>query len=436
MQPGHRAAGRPRVVVVGAGFGGIAAVRGLRHAPVDVVLVDRRNHHLFQPLLYQVASALLDPSEIAQPVRAVVRGVRNCEVRLADVTAVDLDARCVRTDAGVVPYDHLVMACGSVTEGFSVPGVEHAFGLKEIGDALALRNHLLEQVERAVWTADAAERRRLLGVTVVGGGPTGVECAGALVELFSLMLGKDFGGLRRDEVGITLVEAGDSLLAPFAPRLRRAARRTLERRGVQVRLDTTVREVTPAGLRLAGGDELAAATVIWTAGVRGAPAAALLGVPPTRSGRIPVDGHLRVPGHPEVQVIGDAAALRQDGAVLPMLAPVAIQEGAHVARTLAASVRGEDVAPFRYRDKGTMATIGRNAAVAQIGPVRLSGFPGWVVWLLVHLVQIIGFRNRLVVLVNWAWDYVFTDRPVRLITSPAPRPPSPPPTAETPRDGR
>lgn len=411
---------RMRVVVVGAGFGGLSAVRHLRHAPVDVTLVDQHNYHLFTPLLYQVASSLLDPSEIAHPVRAIVRGQRNVTFHMGRLTAVDLDARCVETTSGSLPYDRLIVAAGSVNNFFANRSVEeHSYPLKELDDAMALRNHVLECFERAAVSGDAAERRRLETIAVVGAGPTGVECSGAFAELTGLVLRRDFRGSAMETVDIELLEAAPAMLGTFAPPLQAAARRTLQRKGVAVRLRTGVRELGPQGeVVLDDGSRLDAATVIWTAGVKAAPVARLLGVEPVRGERVPVDEWMRLPGHPEVYAIGDVAAVQGHGGPHPMLAPVAIQQGEHVARQIAAQATGQPgPGPFRYRDKGTMATIGRNAAIAQIGPLRLSGFPGWVAWLLVHLVQIISFRSRLVVLINWAWDYFLFDRPVRLITA-------------------
>jgi NADH:ubiquinone reductase (H+-translocating) len=407
-----------RILVVGAGFGGLAAVRALRHAPVQVTLLDRHNYHLFTPLLYQVATALLDPSEIAHPVRGIIRGQRNADFRLGRLTAVDLSARRVQTSSGPIDYDRLVLATGSVNNYFGNRSIEqNAFALKDLGEALELRNHVLTTFERAAVTEDPEQRRRLERIAVVGAGPSGVESSGAFSELIGLVLRRDFrdGALRH--VDVDLLEAAPHVLGTFAPSLRRWAARRLRDKNVRVRLDAGVREVTPDGLLLQDGTEIPAATVVWTAGVRAAPTAELLGVEPVRGGRIPVDEWLRVAGHAEVFAIGDVAAVQGRGGPHPMLAPVAMQQGRHVARQIAAEAEGKPApGPFRYFDKGTMATIGRNAGIAQIGPVRATGFIGWLMWLFVHLVQIIGFRNRVVVLINWAWDYFFLDRPVRLIT--------------------
>jgi NADH dehydrogenase len=414
---------RPRVVVLGAGFGGLAAARALRGVPVDVVLVDQHNYHLFQPLLYQVATALLDPSEIAYPVRAAIRRNRNVAFRLARVTGIDLDARRLDTTGGSLEYDHLVVAPGAVNNYLGVASAEeHAHGLKSLGEALAVRNHLLSCFERAAWTDDPAERRRLHTVVLVGGGATGVELAGAMEELIRLVLRKDFRNLDLREVEVDIVEAGDSVLTAFAPSLQRSAIRSLERKGVRLLFGGQVADIDGRGVSLRDGRRIDAATVVWTAGVKGSPVGEWL-ADVDRQGRVAVGPTLQLPGHPEVFVIGDVAkVLDGAGRPLPQLAPVAMQEAKHVAETIAGSLRGEPAKPFRYRDKGTMATIGRNAGIAQIGPLRVGGCLGWVTWLFVHLLLLVGFRSRLVALVNWAWDYVVYDRPVRLIAAPDPDP--------------
>jgi NADH dehydrogenase len=426
QRPGSRSGnGRLHVVVVGAGFGGVTLAKKLGGVPVEVTLVDRHNYHLFTPLLYQVATALLDPSEIAHPVRSIVRRERNVHFRMARLTAVHLDERRIDTSAGSIAYDRLVLAAGSVNNYFGIAGVEeHAYPLKSLEEALALRNHVLATFERASVADDPDEQRRLHTIAVVGAGPTGVECSGAFAELSHLVLRRDFRDSNLRSVDIELLEAAPTLLSTFASSLQKAAINTLRRKGVQVRLQTGMRQLTEKGaLVLADGSALDAATVVWTAGVTASPVAAMLGIELARGGRVPVDEWLRVPGHPEVFAIGDIAAVQGVGGPHPMLAPVAIQQATHVARQITAEAKGEPgPGPFRYFDKGTMATIGRNAGIAQIGRLRFSGFIGWLMWLFVHLVQIVSFRSRLVVLVNWAWNYVFFDRPVRLITAPL-RPP-------------
>jgi NADH dehydrogenase len=407
---------RPRVVIAGAGFGGLTCARALKHAAVDVLLLDRRNYHLFTPLLYQVASALLDPGEIARPVRELIRPLGNVEFRQAEVSGADLERRLLLTDHGPVPYDYLVLATGSQTDYFGNRSLtQHAFGLKELHDGLTLRNRVLARFEASRWITDPDQRRILLTFAVVGGGPTGVELAGALSELIRLVLRKDYRDLDLGEVRVLLLEAANSLLAPFVPSLQEAARRSLEKKGVELLLGARVEEVTAESIRLAGGREIPAGTVIWTAGVRASDVGTALGVELGRQARVKVEPTLQLPGHPAVFVIGDLAGASDGGAPLPMLIPVAMQEGRRVAATIVDITANGGATAFRYKDPGIMATIGRNSAVAELGRVRLSGFLGWLMWLFVHLINVVSFRSRILVLVNWAWDYLFYDRPIRLI---------------------
>jgi NADH dehydrogenase len=414
---------RHRIVVVGAGFGGLAVVRGLAGAPVDVVLIDANNFHTFQPLLYQVATAGLDADDIAHPVRGIVSRHRNVDVRLGTVVDVDLAARRVLlADGPAVDYDQLVLAAGAVTNTYGVPGVqEHAFGLKSIRDALALRAHVLRQFERASVDPAEADHGALTAV-VAGGGPTGVELAGGLVELTDRVLAKDFPNLDVRRARVVLVEPTERLLGSFSPRLGDSARSTLEARGVEVVLGVGVASADDTAVTLTDGSRIPARTIIWTAGVTASPLARVLAsqLGPdalTRGGRVVVSPDLSLPGHPEVFVIGDlAAATDGRGRLLPQVAPVAMQAGTQTAPNLLAARQGAPTRPFRYRDKGSMATIGRHAAVAELpGGLRLRGTPGWVAWLALHLVMLIGFRNRVNVLVNWAWNYLTYDRGSRLI---------------------
>src|SRR6059036_1199351 len=411
------AAGRPTVVIVGAGFGGLRAARALRKAPVDVILLDRHNYHLFQPLLYQVATAGLEPEQIAKPVRSILRRQRNFEFRMVEVTGLDAEARRIVTADGPVPYDYLILAVGGETNYFGLESIpRHGFGLKDVPDAIRIRNHVLRQFEHAMLEANAERRRALLTFVVVGGRPTGVEMAGALSELIRLVLVKDYPRLNIKDVRILLLEATDKLLAAMPERLREAAVKTLWRKWIDVRFGAQVADYDGKQIRLKSGEIIPAQTVIWAAGVRASPLNATLGVAPGRQGRIPVEPTLQVPGHAEVFIIVDAAYLEQDGEPLPMVAPVAIQMGQFVARNIKRQVRGQALEPFRYRDQGTLATIGRNAAVANVYGVKATGFVAWVMWLGIHIIQLIGFRNKLFVLINWAWDYFFYERAARLIT--------------------
>lgn len=410
---------RPRVVVVGAGFGGLRAARALRGAPVEVLLLDRNNYHLFQPLLYQVATAGLEPEQIAKPLRAILRGQENLTFQMASVTGVDLAGNRLETDEGTVSYDFLILAVGAETDFF---GLRETAGsslkLKELGDGVEIRNHVLRCFERAVLEPDGPNRSQLLTFLIVGGGPTGVEMAGALAELIHLVLLRDYPKLELEEIRVILLELQDQLLPGFPEELARSAEATLADKGVEVRLGTALDEYDGESARLAGGGEIGAKTLIWGAGVRANSLVEALEVPLGRSGRVPVEQTLQLPEHPEVFVIGDAAYLEEEGEPLPMMAPVAIQMAERVVDNITLLMRGEGARPFEYRDPGSLATIGRNAAVASIGGFQFTGFPAWAVWLVVHLIQLIGFRNRLFVLINWAWDYFFYERGVRLITEP------------------
>lgn len=402
---------RPLVVVVGSGFGGLTLARELAGAPVRVLVIDRNNYHLFTPLLYQVATAMLDPSEIAQPVRKLLGPQSNADFLQAEVQDLDLDARQVVTDRGRLRYDYVVLAAGSETNYFGNRSLEgRAFGLKELPEGLALRNRILERFEEAQWEGSPERRRRLLSFAVIGGGPTGIEFAGALRELIHLMVRRDYPRMDPTEPHVVLLEGMDRLLSTFHPDLSEAARRALVRKGVEVHLEALVDEVQPGSIRLHDGRTMDAGTVVWTAGVRAGELGAQLGVELARQGRVPVTDTLQLAGRPEVFAIGDAAARDE----LPMLIPVAMQQARHVARAIRALESDRPVPAFQFHDPGIMATIGRSAAVAQLGRVRLSGFPGWVLWLTVHLANVVTFRARMVVLLNWAWEYVFYDRPIRL----------------------
>ena len=419
-QPSAAAGGRPRVVVVGAGFGGLAAARGLARAPVDVMVIDRRNHHLFQPLLYQVATAALSPAEIAQPIRAILRHQQNATVLLDAVTAIDPEAHRVATQlGGSFGYDRLVLATGSQYAYYGHDDWQHlAPGLKSLDDAIQIRRRLLLAFEEAEGRVDPEVQRRLLTFVLVGAGPTGVEMAGALAELAHATLSRDFRRIDPGAARILLVEAGPRVLAGFSEKLSLFARRALERMGVEVLLETPIEAIDAAGI-VANGRRIDTANVFWCAGVEAAPAAGWLGVPIAKGRRIAVAPDLSVPGHPEIFVIGDAALVAgADGAPLPGLAAVAEQQGRYVAAVIAVAAQGRRSPPFRYRDKGMLATIGRNSAVADFGSLQLTGWPAWVLWGVVHLFFLIGFRNRLAVFLNWVWAWLTYGRGARLITGP------------------
>ena len=405
---------RPHVVVIGAGFGGLRVVKGLRGEPVDVTVIDANNFHTFQPLLYQVATAGLDAGDVSFPVRGILRRSPSARFVLGRVTGIDLARRLVEVDGEhMIGYDFLVVAAGSVSTSFGIAGVdEHTFPLKTLHDAIALRTRLLSAFEHAGSEVTAGRARPDLSIVVVGGGPTGVETAGGLRELVDRVLRKDFPELHLDDLPITLVEAAPRVLGPFHPKSSEHAEHTLRRRGVELVTGVGVDHVDPDGVVLADGRRLPAAITVWAAGVKASPVADLLGVALTRGGRIPVNADLSLPGHPEVFAIGDiAASPTPDERPLPQVAQPAIQGGFHVARQIMARIEGQSTEPFRYHDKGSMATIGRNQAIAEFpNGLRFHGRIGWLMWLGLHLLYLIGFRNRAAVLVNWAWNYVTFDR--------------------------
>ena len=410
---------RPRVVIVGAGFGGLATARGLARAPVEVTVIDRRNYHLFQPLLYQVATAGLSPADIAWPIRGILRHQRNAAVQLGRVTGLDTARREVLIGERRVGYDYLVVATGTRHAYFDHPEWERAApGLKKIADATQIRERVLLAFERTeLDDCGAEERHRLLTFVIVGGGPTGVEMAGAIAELAKRALAADFRVIDPTTTRIVLVEAGPRLLPAFPEELAEKARRALERLGVEVRLGAPVTWCDEAGVRL-GDEAIGARNVIWAAGVMASPAARWLGAESDRAGRVKVAGDFSVPGHPEIFVIGDtAAASDAAGRMLPGLAPAAKQAGNHVAAVIGARMAGTPPPmPFRYRDYGNLTTIGRKAAVVDFGRIRLSGFVAWLLWSVAHIYFLIGLRNRIVVALTWLWSYVTFKRGARLIT--------------------
>ncbi len=404
------------VVILGAGFGGLRAARALARAPLRVTLIDRQNYHLFQPLLYQVATSMLSSESIAYPIRTILRRQPNVEFRLAEVEAVDLEARRVRTSTGAVDYDALIVAVGSETSFFGLDSVRrNGFGLKHLHDAVGVRNQILRSFELAAQESDPERRRAHLTFAVVGGGPTGVESSGALSELIRLVLARDFRGLEIKDVRVILLEATHQLLTGMPEKLREATAEQLWRKHVEVRFGARVTEFDGERLALAGGEILPCRTVIWAAGVRAAGLAGELGVEPGAQGRIPVRPTLQLPVRDEVFVIGDAALVEAEGGPLPMLAPIAIRQGEHAARNAVALLGGAPLEDFAYRGSVTMAVIGRGFAVASFGRLRTAGFLAWLLWIVAHIAFLIGFRNRLVVLINWAWEYFRYERAVRVI---------------------
>jgi NADH dehydrogenase len=407
----------PHVVIIGGGFGGLSAARALHRAPLRITLVDRTNHHLFQPLLYQVAMAGLSPADIAAPIRAVLHKQKNVTVLLAEAVGVDFANRTVQLADGQLSYDYLILATGGRTSYF---GNEHweqfAPGLKDLDDAVEIRRRVLLAFEAAEKATEAERRQQLLTFVVVGGGPTGVELAGAIAELAHFVLARDFRNINPQEARVILLEGGPRILPSFTPDLSASATRQLNHLGVNVRVNTKVTNIDERGAYL-GEQMIEAATVIWGAGVQATAFAAKLGVPHDRAGRVILEPDLTLPHDKNVFAIGDMTSFtHQDGKPLPGVSPVAMQMGRLAARNILHALKGEPYEPFRYVDKGNMATIGRHAAIADLGKLRLSGFPAWLAWLFVHLIFLIGFRNRVAALFNWAWSYFTYQRGARLIT--------------------
>jgi NADH dehydrogenase len=429
--------GRPQVVIVGAGFGGLEAARGLARAPVDIVVIDRHNYHLFQPLLYQVATAALSPADIAEPIRVVLRHQRNAAVLLDEVTGVEPAVHAVTTRRGARHlYDRLILATGSRYAYYGhADWPALAPGLKSVDDATSIRRRLLLAFEEAEAAPEPAQRQWLLTFVLVGGGPTGVEMAGALAELARATLSRDFRRIDPQRARIILVEAGSRLLSAFDQRLSAVALRALAWMGVEVRLDTPIEVIDERGVT-ARGERIEAANIVWCAGVEASPVARWLGLPAAKGGGVAVAPDLSAPGCPEIFVIGDAAhVIGVDGRPLPGLAAVAKQQGRYVARLIGARLEGRDLPPFRYRRQGILATIGRHSAVADLGWIRLTGWVAWVFWGIVHIFFLVGFRNRAAVFLNWVWAWLTYGRGARLITGetmlrsdrgwPAPKPDAP-----------
>ena len=408
---------RPHVVIVGAGFGGLEAAKKLACENVRVTVIDRTNYHLFQPLLYQVATAALSPADIAAPIRAVLSKCKNVEVILAEVESVDIEARKVKMPELEIDYDYLIVATGARHSYFGHKDWEKlAPGLKSLEDAIELRRRILMAFEYAEKIDDEAARRAAMNFVIIGGGPTGVEMAGAIAEISRYTMAKDFRHIDPSQARVILIEGEPRLLAAYPPDLSESARKQLVKLGVEVHTSTRATNLTEAGVQI--GDEFIPCRVkIWAAGNSASSVGKTLGVPVDRAGRVVVNDDLSIPGHPEIQVVGDLANFtQQSGEPLPGISPVAMQQGRHAARNVLAMIQRRKPQRFRYWDKGTMATIGRNKAVADLRFMHLSGLPAWLAWLFVHIVFLVGFRNRLLVLIQWAWAYLTFDKGARLIT--------------------
>ena len=409
---------KPRIVIVGGGFGGLTLARALAKTQARITVIDRRNHHLFQPLLYQVATAALNPSDIATPIRRILRKQANVEVLLGEARSVDFAAKTLLLEEGSVKYDYLVVATGARHSYFGRDDwAKVAPGLKSIGDALEIRRRVLSAFELAERETDEEKREAWLTFVVVGAGPTGVELSGALCEIAQHALASDFRHINPKLSRVILLEGSDRVLPPYLPELSEKARQQLIRLGVDVRTSQRVTDIDGESVQI-GDERIRTKTVLWAAGVTGSGFGRALGVPLDRAGRIVVASDLTVSGYPGVFAIGDGASLVQDGKQVPGVAPAAMQEGLHTAKNIERALRGEPLLPFRYRNKGSLATIGRNSAVADFGKLKLSGALAWLAWLLLHLMFLVGFRNRIIVLFQWFWSFVSYDRGARLITGP------------------
>jgi NADH dehydrogenase len=407
----------PHIVIIGAGFSGLETARGLANAAVRITLIDKNNHHLFQPLLYQVAIAGLLPSQIAQPVRTLFRKQKNLTFQMGEVSAINFDEKYIKLNGSVIAYDYLVVAVGGRTNFFGFDTIEKdGFQLKDLETAVKTRNHMLGMFEQASHEAEPEKRKALLTFVIVGGGPTGVETAGALAELISHVMVKDYPHLMSSDAHVVLLEAGANLISSYPDELRKATSRLLKKKNVDVRLNTKLENYNGQRVALGDGSTIETQTVIWTAGVKATEVVERLSVEKASGGRIRILPTLQLPQHPETFVIGDAAFLEEDGQPLPMISTVAIQQGVFTAKNIRRMMNNKTLESFHYKDPGLLATIGRNAAVARIFGISFSGFIAWVIWVFLHIYRIIGFRNRVIIMFNWAWDYLFYDNQVRLIT--------------------
>ncbi len=407
---------RPKVVIIGAGFGGLWAAKVFKNMAVDVSVIDRNNYHTFFPLLYQVAAAELDPEDIIYPVRSILHRHQNIDFILGEVVSIDSARRVVHTRQQSIPYDYLIVSAGSKPNFFGVTGAEKfAYSLRTLDDAVRLRNHILCRFEEAELQPDPETRKRMLTFAIVGGGPTGVEYAGALAELIRKPLARDYPDRVSQDVQILLLEASDHLFPGMPPRLHNFTVKRFARMGIDIQLNSTVSQVTGHSVILKDGREISTDTVVWTAGVAGINLPENWDFPTLRNGQVPVQATLQAPGQQDIYIIGDMAHIEQKGHPLLLIATVAIQEGTWAARNVRRQVAGLEPKPFEYHDPGMLAVTGRNAAVVRLGRFIFTGFPAWIIWVVVHLYRLIGFRTRLVVFIDWAWDYIFFDRVVRLI---------------------
>ena len=407
---------RKRVVIIGAGFGGLWVARELSGSDYDVIIIDKNNYHTFLPLLYQVSAAEIEPEQIASPVRFIVRNFANVRFIRGQVGEIRYRDKVVICLGQQIAFDYLVIATGSVNNDFNIPGVlQYSFPLKTLDDGMILRNHILTCFERASFVDDNKQRKRLLTVVIVGGGPTGVEFAGALAELISGPLKKDFPELGNDAITIYLIEAGENLVGMYGGVLSEYTKFQLEKKGVKVLLNSAVSKMDKTGVYLKDGTIIETETVVWTAGVKGQLVNNDLKAEILPNGRITVDEYCKLPGYDDVFIIGDLANFLHNGKPLPMIAPVAIQQGKYVGTLLKAIQKGKRIKPFKYIDKGGMVAIGRNKAITQIAGLKLKGYIAWIIWIFIHILYLIGFKNKLFVMINWIWSYIFFEKSVRLI---------------------
>ncbi len=405
-----------KVVVIGAGFGGLWVAKALAHSDYEAIFIDKNNYHTFLPLLYQVSAAEVSPEQIASPVRSILRSKKNIQFIRGEVSQINYSKKVIVCLGQEIPFDYLIVSAGSVNHYFEIPGAgKFAFPLKTLDDAMVLRNHILTCFERASFINDEEQRKRLLTIVIAGGGPTGVEFAGALAELIAGPLKKDFPELKNEKIALHLIEASNNLIGMYHASLGQYTQKQLEKKGVHVHCNAKVNAIDASGVHLHDGSVLPAETVVWTAGVKGRLVSNDLTIQTVPDGRIVVDEFCRISGYTDVFVIGDLACFIQDGKPLPMIAPVAMQQGKYVGRLLKRLLKGKKVKPFRYSDRGGMVAIGRNKAVSQIAGMHIKGYVAWIIWIFIHILYLIGFKNKIFVMINWVWSYIFFEKSVRLI---------------------